>query len=114
MLLIPVLKDTAFWTQRTTLEGTDYLLSFAWNEIAEAWFVELLDTDSTPLVGPLKLVANRPLWLRHHYLGTIPPGELFAFDPTNTVDAPDYEELGTAVELFYLTADEVTAARAGA
>jgi hypothetical protein len=114
MLRIPVLEDTAFWTQRMTLEGTDYVLSFSWNGRAEAWFVELLDLDSTPLLGPLKLTTNRPLFLRHHYLGTIPPGELFAFDPTYTIDAPDYTELGTSVELFYLTADEVAATRAGA
>ena len=61
-MIIPTLSDgTAFYTQRTNLDGTDFQLDFRWATREARWYVRLLDTLGNVLVGPMKLVVNWPL-----------------------------------------------------
>lgn len=104
---IPTLVDVAFWRQRTNLDGTDFLLDFAWNGRANAWFLSILSVDEVPLAQSLKLVCNKRLLRRKKYRGNLPLGEIQASDLTGKIDAPNFEQLGTIVPLIYYDAEEL-------
>lgn len=105
---IPLQKDTAFWTQRTPLDNSDYLLAFNWNDRDSAWYVSLQDLDGEPIVAGIKLVCNVPLLSKYHYLLTVPPGELMVLSTEPGFDIPGLDDLGTRCELIYLDIDTVT------
>jgi hypothetical protein len=104
---VPTLKDTAFWSQRTELDGFDYRLSFAYNMRDASWYLSIAQTDGTLILGSVRLVSNRPLLLRRHALPLVPPGEFWMHDPTGLIDVADYAQLGRDVELWYLDAAEL-------
>jgi hypothetical protein len=105
--IIPVLHGSAFWSQRTELDGVDYRLDFAWNARAGGWYLSLFLPDGTPVVGAFKLVSNRPLLLHCHALANVPPGEIWAHDPSGLFSVAGYSELGSEVELFYIDAEDL-------
>jgi hypothetical protein len=111
---IPTLRNAAFWRQRTTLDGTDYLLDFAWSARSAAWFLSVYDADEIAIVESVKLISDRPLLYRVASDARCPPGALVAFDPTGLIKAADFDQLGTSVELWYVTGAEVAAAKAKA
>lgn len=104
---IHTLPDSAFWRQRTALDGKDYLLDFAWNGRVKTWFLSLFDADEVALVESIALVSNRPLLRRFRCDGRVPQGELAVLDPTNKISAADYAQLSDGtVKLFYFDAVE--------
>lgn len=102
-----LLADSAFWRQRTELDGKDYLLDFAWNGRLSTWFLSIYDADEVPLVGSIALVCNRPLLRRFQWDPRVPQGEITVLDATGKTAAPNYAQLtdGT-VKVFYLDAVE--------
>jgi hypothetical protein len=87
----------------------DYLLDFNWNGRASAWFLSVFTADETPLVQGLKVVSNRPLLKRFHYISGMPAGDLVAVDFTGSVPYAGFDQLGAEVSLKYLTSDETIA-----
>lgn len=114
MLQIPIPADTAFFRMRQTLDGGDYVLDFAWNGRADAWYLSLYSPDGEHLAGGFKIVSNRFLLQRQHWNPAIPAGEFFAYDPTNSIGAAGYDQLGTQIELFYIEAADVAVIEAAA
>jgi hypothetical protein len=104
---IPVLKDTAAWQQRTSLDGIDYILEFNWNGRANSWFLTMFEADGTALLESVKLVSNWPLLQRRRATPNLPPGEFFLFDPTYTISSANYEQLGDEIKLFYFDEEEL-------
>jgi hypothetical protein len=52
-MIIPTLSDgTAFYSQRTNLDGVDFQLDFRWATREGRWYLRLLDTLGNVLVGP--------------------------------------------------------------
>ena len=49
------------WTQRTALDGTDYLLTIYWSQREGAWLLDFCDANASPIVSGRKLVTNWPL-----------------------------------------------------
>jgi hypothetical protein len=101
--------DTPYWVQQTTLEGVTYYFDFQWNFREEAWFMSILDADLDPILSGRRIVLNFPL------LRLVderrPPGQILALAETGGED-PGYDELGSRVKLYYLTAEEVAEAQA--
>jgi hypothetical protein len=95
--IIPV-QGQGFWRARVNFDGTDYLLDFAWNSRAGAWFLTLLTSEETVLVAGLMLKSNRPLFERFRYRDGMPPGELIACDPTETIACAGFDGLGAPNE----------------
>lgn len=104
---VPVKRDASSWTQRMTLDGISYILDFAWNGRDGAWYLGLLDAAGNPLMLGRKIVSNRPLLKRLRFTPGLPAGELFANDPTATVDYPGYNDLGKTVKLLYFERSEL-------
>lgn len=101
--------DDAYTSQRTRLDGRDYLLRFAYNEREERWYLSLYDEDELPVLQGLKLVANHPLLKAYRSNPDVPPGELVVADLTGDNSPPTLDELGEGrrCELLYITAAEL-------
>ncbi len=125
ILVVPTTSAHPDYTQRTSLDGREYVLRFIYNEREQRWYLDLFDGDETPLALGLKLVANWNL-LRRETDARLPPGELYAIDLSGTVDEqaavdldtvrilqiardPGRDDLGAdgRVALVYLDAEEL-------
>ncbi len=93
-LLIPTVLDAEYWTQKTRLDGRDYLLRFSYNQRLDRYFLDLLDDEETPLVQGIRLVTNWPLLRHYRWDERVPPGELMAISLQTDVTPPRFGELG--------------------
>ena len=106
-MIIPTLADgTAFYTQRTNLDGSDYSLVFQWSTRSQRWYLSLYDADGSLLIGSMKLVINWPLLRYYHGRAGVPAGELWVVSLGSSVEPPGFDELGEGLrcELTYYPA----------
>lgn len=104
MLEIPTLTDgTQRYQQRTDLDGTDYLLTFAYSLRRDRWTLSIDGLDGTPILTGQTIHLRIPL--NRRAVGG-PPGVLFAVPESGVVDPPGLHDLGEGVKLYYLTADD--------
>jgi hypothetical protein len=113
MIQIPVQQNLAAWTQRTQLDGVDYVLDFAWNGRDGAWYLNISAIDGTALVCGIKLVTNRPLFHRFHHIEGMPTGEIRCSDESGKIPWAGYTDLNNGVDVLYVTAQEIADAKAG-
>ncbi len=101
--------DSGSYDQEVTLDGQKYILGFDWNGRESAWYLSIKSAGGVLLLSSRKLVTNRPILQRFQYLPGLPPGELIACDPSETIDYADYDQLGPGlgVELVYFDAAEL-------
>lgn len=105
---VPITSDQVLYQQITTLDGTDYVLTFALNLRDGYWYLDVADQDGVPLASGIKVVVNWDL-LRRCIDPRKPPGLLMAFDTTGQGLDPGSKDFGTRVQLLYLSAAEVAA-----
>lgn len=105
--VIPLTPDPLF-EQITTLDGTDYLLTFAYNERDGFWYLDVADQDGDPIALALKCVVDWNM-LRRCTDPRKPAGILAFDDITSAGIDPGFDDLGLRVQLVYFTADEVAA-----
>ncbi len=100
-----------FQSFKARLDGRDYLLSLAYNQREDRWYLSIADDEGNPIVSGIKVLANYPLLFRHRYNPAIPPGDLFAVDTTSDGSPPGLSELGKGkrVQLTYWDAAELAA-----
>ncbi len=110
MFTIAIPQGSAFFQQRVELEGVNYTLDFAWVARAGCWSLAIFTDEGELVITGIAIVTNRPLLARFHHLKGLPPGELLFVDLTETISAPNFEQL---TELMYFDAAE-WAARAEA
>lgn len=106
MITIPIPSPLLpSFTQRSKLDGREYVIAFVWNEREARWFFDLADENGDPIVSGVKVIPNFPL-LRRVVDARCPPGELAAVD--NTGDAPIlFSDLGTRAVFVYYAAAEL-------
>ncbi len=90
------------FSQRTALDGVEYVLAFDWNDRAGAWFFSLAATDETAILSGKKITVDTDL------LGGVtdparPPGQLVCFEVSGRPDDPGLDDLGASHELCYVT-----------
>lgn len=108
MLAIPFSTLPAF-TETVTLDGALYRLSFAWNYRASYWSMSILDAAGAPLIQGLRIVLNLDLF-RQFPGRSLPPGALYAVDPSDTITDPAFDDLSAGrVTLVYLTEADLAA-----
>jgi hypothetical protein len=107
MIELALLQGTAFYRKRVEFDGSTFLLDLAWNARAGSWYLSLFDAAETPLVVGITVVPNRPLLKRFRATPGMPAGDLVAFDLTETITKPGYDELGPVVSLVYVEASEI-------
>lgn len=93
-------------SQRTSLDGVAYELTFLWNERQGAWFLSIADAEGAPILMGARILVDHPL------LGSLrdarrPPGELVALDMSDQQRDPGIDDFGTRVMLVYLDREEL-------
>jgi hypothetical protein len=84
-----------------TLSGTDYFIKNQWNDIAQLWFIDILDADENPLVCSIPLVSGVDLLDGLSYLGI--PGVLNCYTNGDPYANPTYDNLGVNSFVYYTT-----------
>ena len=97
------------WSQRTALDGRDYLLTFDWCQRDGRWRLDVADADGVAIVSGVTLVTRG-----HPLAGVIdtrrPAGDLVVVDATGANDLdPGFADLGARFRLVYFTAAELRA-----
>ena len=103
-MIIPTLSDgTAFYSQRTTLDGVDYQLEFRWSVRESRWYLNLYDALETPLILGMKLQTNWPLTKYYKGRVGVPQGDLMVISLGVADDPPGLQDLGAGLrcELHY-------------
>lgn len=110
MVTIPCTPGAAaHWTQRTSLAGRDYVLTFRWNQRMGHWVLSLADQDGVMIRAGLVLATLAPL-LRGVVDARRPPGELVVLDAAGTNDLdPGFSDLGARFQLCYADPGELEA-----
>lgn len=108
ILLVPCAPGgAALWTQRSTLDGTEYVLTFDWLQRLGLWSLTLADTDGVPIRGGVLLTLGT-LLLRGVSDARRPPGDLVVIDATGVDDLdPGFSDLGSRFLLVYADKAEV-------
>lgn len=106
VLTVPTTPGVPFYSQKTRLDGVDYLLSFRYSQREDRWYLSIADSEELPILQGLKIVANWPLLYPHRYDPRVPPGELMAIDLTSDTSPPGLSEMGEGkrVQLTYFEA----------
>ena len=108
-MIIPTLSNgSAFYTLRVNFGGTDFQLDFKWSTREARWYVRLLDTTGSALIGPMKLVVNWPLMHYYHGRAGVPTGEIWCMTSGAANDPPGFLELGEGLrcQLEYIPEGE--------
>lgn len=92
------------FTQRSHLDGREYVLAFRWSQREERWYLDLSDVNGALLVGSIKLVLFTPLLKFCRGVPGLPPGQLTLVDNRPTPAPPKIDELGTVAHLIYTEA----------
>lgn len=106
--IVPVITDQVLYQQVTTLDGVDFVLTFALNLRDSYWYVDVADQDGVPIATGIKIVVNWDL-LRRCIDERRPKGQLIAIDTTGQGLDPGPDDFGTRVQLLYLSEAEVQA-----
>lgn len=99
--------EDPFYSMTVSLDGSDYLFEFRYNQRENCWYFDLSLTDGTLLVAGVKVVCSRAL-LKRFVDTRLPPGTLFAFANTTDDSPPGLTDLGEdrRVTLMYSPKDE--------
>lgn len=100
-LEIPLFPDVPLYTERVTLDGSEYTLRFDYSGREDRFYLSVFDASGAAVRRGMKVTSN---WntLRLCQTSNRPPGVLFFSDPRAAdTDAPGFAELGRRVRCFY-------------
>lgn len=103
VIKVPDLNDSML---RVVLDGTMYMLHFAWNSTG-FWSMGIYDKDGKVIIEGIKMVPNFPLTLQYRR-PQLPPGEFMVTvqdDSVNTIGRDDFNN--SKASLVYITAGEL-------
>lgn len=116
-LTVPTSVELSSYSQRTQLDGEDFVLFFQYNERLDRWFVDVTDQDEKPIASGLRLTTNFPIerFIRDERR---PAGVLMVVDQQGAGDDQDVLnqltrdaglfELGDRFVLIYFEEAELT------
>lgn len=102
VLEIPLTPETA-QTLVVDLSGVSYTLTLRYNQFAQIWTLSLATSEGVDLLTGVDLVTGVDVLSQHRHLGI--PGQLVAATDYDTDATPQFENLGIAGRLFYITED---------
>lgn len=98
MAIIIPWPDAPAWQQSVVLSGRAYRLAARWNEVADAWFLDIYDAQGVPLALGLKMVTGAMILARLAD-PRLPPGYLTVLSDQ---DVPDRQNMPTQARLAYV------------
>lgn len=105
MLTIPF-KVFPAMSEEIILDDKSYRFRFSWNTRASFWSMEIFNSELETIVSGIKVVLNYELITRNPDRG-LPPGEIFAIDPSDTLSEITLNNLGTEIKLIYVEESEL-------
>lgn len=102
---LPLIPSVPAYQFGTTLDGIQYLFNIRWNTREEAWYMDILKEDETPIRHGIKVTLGSFLG-RRSVNPDFPPGVLMAYDTSQENRDAGFDDLGTRVVVFFYTLDE--------
>lgn len=109
--IIPLLSDASY-RFATNIEDENFIFYLRWNSRDSAWYFDLLEQDGTMIVRGVKVVLGAPL-ARSTVHRLFTDGVFVARDTTKSGKEPTLDDLGTRVQLWYMTRAEMVAEMLG-
>lgn len=103
---LPFFPSLPHYSFSITLAEEDYVFNVRWNTRDEAWYLDLLEADETPIIRDMKVVLGAMIGSRSA-IATRLPGTLIAFDTSGVGLEADLDSLGDRVQVFFLSAGEL-------
>ena len=98
---IPLPQNESNFDQLETLDGSDYIFHFLWNERNSHWYMTIRDSAGDDIVTGIKVVADIPLVV-HETDERLFPGSLWCVDMTGAGVDPGLRDFGTRCQLRYV------------
>ena len=105
MIIIPINSEDAAWVQSVQLEGRSYQMRFYYVDRTSSWYGSIRTAEGDPIISGQRLTASWHLWANIPDT-RLPPGVFLVEDLSGQDLSPGRDDLGTRVELWYLTAEE--------
>ncbi len=106
MQQLPLIPTTQHYRVGTTLDGESFVLDIRWNGRDEAWYMDVLTEDETPIRHGIKIVMGGVLGGRVTDPRR-PAGLLLAVDPTGSLVDATLDDLGTRVGVYFVPSAEL-------
>lgn len=106
MVVLPVLPEGSHFTFSTELDGTSFGFEFRWNNRDSGWYLFLYDGNGDPLAQNVRVVLKTSL-LGQTVRAGFPAGYLYAEDSTGQDVEAALTDLGSRVQIFYISASEL-------
>ncbi len=106
---LPIEQKGARFSFATELEAVAFTIEFRWNDRDSGWYMQIGDSDGTPLISGIKVVTGI-LLLGRATSKLLPKGDFMAIDTAGTMTDPAFEDLGRRVQVVYITSAELLAA----
>jgi hypothetical protein len=87
-------------TLQVTLGGKQYTLTMRWNEMAEAWTLDIADAEGSPIVTGISVITGVDLLAPFAYLNF--GGQLVAQTANDTTAVPTMQNLGSSGNLYFV------------
>lgn len=84
------------------LAGTTYTLINKWNDMAQSWYLDILDSAQNPIVCGMPFVTGADLLAGLAYLGI--DGSLIVYTNGDSSAVPTLDNLGVDSNLYFQTA----------
>jgi len=96
---IPVTPSPQSFT--VSLNGVTYQLDLVWNVFSQAWVLDILDVNGTPLVSSIPLIAGVDLLSPYPHLNF--GGQLTVSTEGDSSAIPTFDNLGVSSFLLFTT-----------
>ena len=108
MVILPFVPSVPFYRFSVLLGGTPYVFDVRWNSRAAQWYFDMSEEDGTAIVrgAAIALGAISGRTSSHPFMFT---GVILARDTTQQNVDPTLDDLGTRVQVIYMTRDEMAA-----
>lgn len=91
------------WQQTITLDSRTYRLTARWNEIAEAWFMDIITLPGDAILTGIKIVAGVLIGARFAD-NRLPPGYFVVVENAECGCTPGREDMRANTRLVYVSA----------
>lgn len=108
--ILPLLPQIPFQRFGTTLNGTQHQLRARYVGREDAWYLDLLSENNTPIRMGMKVVLGAYMGIRSTHPDM--PGVFIARDLSNEEREATLDDLGTRVIVYFFTFDELADALA--
>ena len=96
---LPLVPSIPFYRFGTTLSDVPYIFDIRWNGRDEAWYMDILQEDETPIRHGVKIVLGALLGRRSRD-PAFPLGVMIAADLSGEGREATFDDLGTRVAVY--------------